>query len=161
MMIKENPNRRHFHLYWYLNFHGFLCRFWLCPSIYILKINENMLLVLGPPYRHRKSLGITQTQVNPNANRGWPIKPVNHIRPQLTRLCSNSSWTSTSQNADGAPNTEDFNAMGYFDHDSGFRHITSLWKLLPNRYVPVNTKEIHINISNILQNHNMQLYILT
>ena len=25
-----------------------------------------------------------QTQIKPNANRGWPIKPVNHIWPQLT-----------------------------------------------------------------------------
>ena len=34
----------------------------------------------------------------------WPIKPVNHIRPQLTSLCPNSSWTPTPlQNADGAP----------------------------------------------------------
>ena len=60
-------------------------------------------MVLGPPFRDRTSLETKQTQVKPNANRGWSIKPVNHIRPHLTRLCPNSSWTPTSQNADGAP----------------------------------------------------------
>ena len=62
-----------------------------------------LLLLLGPPFRDRKSLETKQTQVKPNANRGWPIKLVNHIRPQQTRLCPNSSWTPTSKNADGAP----------------------------------------------------------
>ena len=41
--------------------------------------------------------------ISNNANRGWPIKPVNYIILQLTRLCPNSSWSPTSQNADGAP----------------------------------------------------------
>ena len=62
-----------------------------------------LLFVLGPLLRGRKSLETKQTQVKPNANRGWPIKPVNHIRPELTRLCPTSSWTTTSQNADGPP----------------------------------------------------------
>ena len=61
-----------------------------------------MLLVLGPPFRDRESLKSKQTKVKPNPNRGWSKIPVNHIRPQLTRLCQNSSWTPTSQNADGA-----------------------------------------------------------
>ena len=61
------------------------------------------MLVLGPLFKDRKSLETKQAQVKPNANRGWPIKPVNHIRPQLTRLCPNSSWTPTSRNGDGAP----------------------------------------------------------
>ena len=83
----------------------FFCRFWLCPSIYILKINEIIAVATGTPFQRqeRKSLETKQTQVKPNANRGWPMKPVNHIRPQLIRLCPNSSWTPTSQNADGAP----------------------------------------------------------
>ena len=62
-----------------------------------------MLLVPRPLFRDRKSLETKQTQVKPNANRCWSIKLVNHIQPQLTRLCPNSSWTPTSQNADGAP----------------------------------------------------------
>ena len=74
---------------------------------------KKMLLVLGPPFRDRKSLETKKTQVKPNANRGWLIKLVNHIRPQLTRLCPNSSWTPTSQNADGHPHTGDFNAMRF------------------------------------------------
>ena len=72
---------------------------------------KKLLLVLGPPIRERKSLETKQTQVKHNANRGGAIKPVNHIRPQLTRLCPNSSLTLTSQNADGAPHTRVFNAM--------------------------------------------------
>ena len=44
-----------------------------------------------------------QTQDKPNANRGLPIKLVNHIQLQLRKLHWKSSWTPTSQNADGAP----------------------------------------------------------
>ena len=64
-----------------LNLHGFLCRLWLCHSNGILKIKEKMLLALGPSFRDRASLGIKQTQIKPNANRGLPIKLVNHIQP--------------------------------------------------------------------------------
>ena len=77
--------------------------FGCAPQFIFWKLMQNLLLVVGPPFRDRKSLETKQTQVKPNANRGWPIKPVNHIRPQLTRLCPNSSWTPTSQNANGAP----------------------------------------------------------
>ena len=62
-----------------------------------------MLLVLWPHFKDRKSRETKQTQVKPNENRGWPIKPVNHIKPQLNRFCPKSFWTTTSQNADGAP----------------------------------------------------------
>ena len=58
----------------------------------------------GTPFQRQEVSGNKRkTQVKPNANRGWPIKPVYHIRQQLTRLCPNSFWTPTSQNADGAP----------------------------------------------------------
>ena len=57
----------------------------------------------GPPSRDRRSLGTKPTHVKPSANRGWPLKPVNHIQPQLRRICPKSSRTPTWQNADGAP----------------------------------------------------------
>ena len=94
-----------------LNLHGFLCRLGLCHSNDILKIKEKKLLALGPSFRDRESLGTKQTQIKPNANKGLPIKPVNHIQPQLSRLCPKSSWTPTSQNADGATHSGGFNAM--------------------------------------------------
>ena len=37
----------------------------------IWKLIQKALLVLGPPFRDRKSLETKQTQVKPNANRGW------------------------------------------------------------------------------------------
>ena len=51
-------------------------------------------------------------KVKPNANRGWPIKPVNHIRPQLNSLCPNSCSTPPYKMQMGHPHTGDFNAMG-------------------------------------------------
>ena len=87
----------------FLNLHGFIYRFWLCPSNGILKINEKNAVCTGTPYRDRRCLGTKRTQVKPNANRGWSIKLVNHIQLQLSRLCPKSSWTPTSQNEDGAP----------------------------------------------------------
>ena len=113
--LRKTLNRRHFHLYRYLSYKSpkpaWICRFWLCPSIYILKIDEKNCC------RYRKSLERKQTQVKPNANIGWPVKPVNHIRPQLTILCPNSSWAPNSQNADGAP--------PYW----GFQPYVSVWPL--------------------------------
>ena len=85
------------------NLHGFLYRFWLCPSNHILKINEENCCWYWDPFKDRKPLRTKQTQVKPNANRGCPIKLANHIQPQLRKLCPKSSWTPTSQNADRAP----------------------------------------------------------
>ena len=61
-----------------------------------------LLLVLGLPFRDRKSLRTKQTQVKLNAKRGWPINLINHIQPQLSKMCPKSSWTLTSQSTDGA-----------------------------------------------------------
>ena len=72
---------------------GFFVDFGCALQFIFWKLMKKLLLVLGPPFRDRKSLETKQTQVKPNANKGWPIKPVNHIRPQLTRMCPNSSWT--------------------------------------------------------------------
>ena len=58
-----------------------------------------LIHVLEPPFRDRKSLGTRPTQVKPRLT----PKLVNHIRPQLSRLCGKSSWTPTSQNVDEAP----------------------------------------------------------
>ena len=66
----------------------------------------------GTLVRDRKPLGTKQTQVKPNANRGWPIKLVNHAQPQLSRLCPKSSWTPPHKMQTGHPRTGDFNAMG-------------------------------------------------
>ena len=60
----------------------------LCPGDLCLQSPENIR---------------NQTQDKPNANRGLPIKLVNHIQLQLRKLHWKSSWTPTSQNADGAP----------------------------------------------------------
>ena len=82
-----------------LNLHGFLCKFkWYFENWW-----KKLVLVLGPLFRDGKSLGTEQTQIKPNTNRGWPIKLVNHIQPQLNRLCQKSSRTPFSQNSDGAP----------------------------------------------------------
>ena len=113
--LKKTPNRRLFQLYYYLSYKlhssfkpGWIfCRFRLCPSNDILKINLKKILVLGPLLRDRGSLGTKQTQVKSNANRCWRIKLVNHIQPQLSRLCPDS-WTPNSQNADGAPSSLGF-----------------------------------------------------
>ena len=56
--LRKTLNRRHFYLSQYLsyklqvlNLHGFRRRFWLCPSIYILKINgkKNLCWYWDPP----------------------------------------------------------------------------------------------------------------
>ena len=60
---------------------------------------KKLLLVLEPPFRDRKSLGTKQTQVKPNVNRCWPIRLVNYIQPQLSRLGLKSSRIPASQNA--------------------------------------------------------------
>ena len=75
-----------------LNMHGFLCRFWLCPSNDILKSNEKIAVGTRTPFQRQEVPVNEQTHVKPNANRGWPIKLVNHIQPQLSRLCPKSSW---------------------------------------------------------------------
>ena len=93
------------------------------------KFMKKLMLVLGHPFRDRKSLETKQTQVKPNANRGWPIKLVNHIRPQLTRLCPNSSWTPTSQNADGASlywGFQPYASFGWFELRATFRYSSSI-----------------------------------
>ena len=94
-----------------LNLHGFLYRFWLCLQTIPWKLITKLVLVLGSPFRDRKCLGTKQTQVKTNANRDRSIKLDNHIQPQLNRWCPKSSWSPTSQNADGAPHTGDFNTM--------------------------------------------------
>ena len=76
------------------------------------KLMQILLLVIGTPFRDMKSLETKQTQIKPDANRGFPIELASHIQPQLSRLC----WKScipTSQNADGEPHTENFIAMAY------------------------------------------------
>ena len=109
--LRKTLNRRPFHLYQYLSckFHSSFKPAWISLLSLVVTFNlyfenqwKKLLLLLGPPFRDRKSLETIPTQVKPNANRGWSIKPVNHIRPQLTKLCPNSSGTPTSQNADGA-----------------------------------------------------------
>ena len=105
-----------------------------------------MLLVLGPPFRNRKSLETKQTQVKPKANRGWPIKPVNRIIPQLTRLCPNSSWTLTPPNADGAPQYWEFqryvlmtshDLLSRLDHndevDVGILDLSKAFDIVPHQ----------------------------
>ena len=83
-------------------------------------------MVLGPPFIDRKSLGTKQTEDKPNANRGWSIKLVNYIQPQLNRLCQKSSWTPTSQNADEAPPYWGFQRYDHLAHDDVIK-----WKLFP------------------------------
>ena len=78
-------------------------RFWRCPSNGIFGNWWKMVLVLGPSSRDRKSLGTQQTQVKPNANRGWPIKLANHIQPHLSRLCGKSSGTPPHKMQMGTP----------------------------------------------------------
>ena len=100
--LSKTVNRRRFHLIniccknsiQVLNLHGFLCRFWLCHSIYILKIIEKLLLVLGPHFRVRKSPETIQTQVKPNANRDWPMQPT---------TTSDRSWPDCAQILPGPP----------------------------------------------------------
>ena len=75
-----------------LNLRGFLCRFWLCHSNDILKSKEKIAVGTGVPFQRQEVSGN-------KAN----AKLVNHIQPQLSRLCQKSSWTPISQNADGAP----------------------------------------------------------
>ena len=110
--LGKTLNGRHFHLYLYFSYklHSsfkpawiFFVDFGSALQVIFLKLMKKMMLVLGPRFRDRKSLETKQTQVKPNANRGWPIKPVDHIWLQLTGLRPNSPWTSTSQNAHGAP----------------------------------------------------------
>ena len=67
-----------------LNLHGFLCRLWLYHSNDILKIKEKNAVGTGTLFQRQ---GTKQTQIKPNANRGLPIKLVNHIQPQLSRFC--------------------------------------------------------------------------
>ena len=73
--LRKTLNKRHFHLIYIcctnsiqvLNLDGFLCRFRLWPSIYILKINEKMLLVLGPQCKQslvHKTCQLNQTAAN-------------------------------------------------------------------------------------------------
>ena len=40
-----------------LNLHGFLCRFWLCPSNDNLKINENIAVGIGTPFLRQEVSG--------------------------------------------------------------------------------------------------------
>ena len=89
----------------------FFVDFGIALQFIFWKLMKKLLLVLGPPFRDRKSMETRETQVKSNSKSGCSIKPVNHIRPQLTRLCPNSSWTPTSQNADGTAPYWDFNAM--------------------------------------------------
>ena len=87
-----------------LNLDEFPCRFWLCSSNHILKINETIVVGTGTLFTETESLWEqSKHKLHPNANRGWPMTLVNHIQSQLSRLCPKYSWTPTSQNADGAP----------------------------------------------------------
>ena len=79
--LKKTPNRRHLQLYWYLptnsipvlNLHGFLCRFWLCPSNNILKINE----------QYKQRLTHKTGQLYPTAAK--QIVPKIFLDPHLTK----------------------------------------------------------------------------
>ena len=78
--------------------------FWLCPSKIFWKSMKTMVLVLGSPLSDRKCLGTKQTQVKtPMQTKISPIKLASHIQQQQSRMCGKSPWTSTDQNADGAP----------------------------------------------------------
>ena len=39
------------------NLHGFRCRFWLCPTIYILKINEKIAVGTGTYFQRQEVSG--------------------------------------------------------------------------------------------------------
>ena len=71
-----------------LNLHGFLCRFWLCPSIYILKMNEKLLFVLGAPCRdisgNQANTNKTQCKLRLAHNTGRPHQTAaDHIVPKF------------------------------------------------------------------------------
>ena len=66
------------------------------------KLMKNMVLVLEPLSRDRKSLGNSKTHVKPNGKRGYPTELSSHIQPQLSGLRKKSCWTPISQNAHGA-----------------------------------------------------------
>ena len=61
-------NIRHTNSIQFLNLHGFLCRFWLCPSIYILKINEKNWL----DHQGRQSAHAQET-IHILQSLGWTI----------------------------------------------------------------------------------------
>ena len=106
----KTPSRRHFKLYRHSSHksHSSACMdffvdFGCVLQMIFWKLLKKMLLVLGPRFRDRESLGTTKTRVKSKANRGWPRKLVNHIQPQLNRLCPKPSWTPNLQYTFGAP----------------------------------------------------------
>ena len=63
----------------------------------------------GTPFQKQK---VSANNANTSQTQ-YKHKPVHHIRPQLTRLCPNSSWNPTSQIADGAPPYQGFQRYEY------------------------------------------------
>ena len=114
----------------------FVVDFGCALQITFWKLMKILLLLPGLSFKDKNSLGTKQTQVEPNANRGWPIKLDNHIQPQLSRLCPKSSWTPASQNANGTPPYWGFQCYG-IDKYAGVAKIklTSILYWLHNQFV--------------------------
>ena len=63
-----------------LNLSGFFVLFGCVIQLIFWKIMNKMVMVLGPSFRDRKSLGIKQTQVKPNVNRDCLLELASHIQ---------------------------------------------------------------------------------